>query len=125
MNYSKQNALILKIIKNSKEHPSIDKVYKEVLKENNKVSLATIYRNTDKLYRENLIQKIVLPNKEERYDGNTEKHYHAVCVKCGKIIDVFIDYLEDIDAKVEEKLKIPVLDHDIIFKTVCKDCIEK
>lgn len=122
MNYSKQNTLILDVIKNNKTHPNVETIYKEVLKKNDKISLATVYRNLEKLYKSNLITKVVLPNKQERFDGNIEKHYHAVCKDCGEIIDIFIDYFDEIDKLTQEKTGIKIFDHDILFTTICSKC---
>lgn len=122
MNYSRQRELITRYVKSVTSHPPAEEVYNEVKKEEPNISLGTVYRNLCKLAYDGQILRIKMANTKDRFDGNTNHHYHAKCVKCGKIIDIFIDYLSYIDSDVEKKTDIKILSHDIIFNTICKDC---
>ena len=122
MRYSKQRDEILDYLKSVKTHPTADEVYSEVRKIDKNISLGTVYRNLDRLSKENLILRIEIANGKDRFDGDISSYYHAVCKKCGSIIDIFVDYFNDIDKIVEKEINCKVLSHDVIFNTICQEC---
>lgn len=61
-----------------------------------------------------------MPDNVDRFDKML-KHSHFVCIKCYKVIDVFSNYLENIDSIDNNK----VLDCEITFKGICSDCKER
>lgn len=122
MKFSKQREEILEYLRSVKTHPTAEEVYSEVRKIDNNISLGTVYRNLDRLSKENLILRIEIANGKDRFDGDTSTHYHAVCKECGRIVDIFIDYFEEIDKIVEKNIDCKVLSHNIIFNTICKNC---
>ena len=89
MRKSKQRDLIIDIIKGRKDHPTADMIYSSAREENPNISLGTVYRNLKLLVDEKLI--ITLETEDERlhYDGDTSRHSHFICNKCGTIIDLF------------------------------------
>lgn len=122
MNYSKQRETIFEYVKSVDTHPTADTVYSQVRKEDKNISLGTVYRNLDKLADEGMILRLKMANKKDRFDGNTSHHYHGICKKCGKIVDIFTDYYYNLDNDVKKKLNIDVLSHDIVFNVICSDC---
>ncbi|MCQ2450951.1 MAG: transcriptional repressor [Clostridia bacterium] len=85
--YSRQREAILKVLKNSKAHPSASFIYEEVRKEIPNISLGTVYRNLAELGKSGEILEISVGDGTERYDGDISPHIHFACRKCGKIID--------------------------------------
>lgn len=122
MKFSKQREEILDYLKSVKTHPTAEEVYSEVRKIDKNISLGTVYRNLDRLSKENLILRIEIANGKDRFDGDISSHYHAVCKKCGSIIDIFVDYFNYIDKIVEKEIKCKVFSHDVVFNTICKKC---
>lgn len=125
MNYSKQRELILNYLKSTVSHPTAEMVYNELRKECPNISLGTVYRNLEKLYLNGDIIKLNLSISKERFDGNTEKHFHGVCKDCGKIEDIFFPYDESLDKKIDSNSNFKVLSHDIIFSIRCLSCSKK
>lgn len=122
MNYSKQRELILNYLKKTTSHPTAEMVYNELRKDISNISLGTVYRNLEKLYLNGDIIKLNLSISKERFDGNTEKHFHGVCKQCGKIEDIFFAYNDEIDKKINKEYDFTVLSHDIIFNIICSNC---
>lgn len=122
MRFSKQREEILEYLKSVNTHPTAEDVYFEIRKIDSNISLGTVYRNLDKLTKENLILRIEVANGKDRFDGDISQHYHAICQKCGNIIDIFIDYFSDINKIVEKKIDCKVFSHNIIFNTICQNC---
>ena len=91
---------LLHILNKLRDHPTADMVYEEVVREYPGISKATVYRNLNPMAKLGQIQKVQIPNSEDRYDFNLEKHYHFRCRGCGKVFDMKLTYmaaLDDID----------------------------
>jgi Fur family transcriptional regulator, ferric uptake regulator len=86
---------ILEYLKSVKCHPDAKAVYWAIKKKIPTITLATVYRNLNKLFQQGKIQRIEI-NGEYRFDADTEFHQHCICKVCGKIFDVhnknFSDY---------------------------------
>ena len=120
MRMTKQKMTILDIINNYYAHLDALGVYKEARKMKPNISLATVYRNLNLLVEEGKIVRIK-KGLVDRYDAKRGRHDHFFCSKCGKIIDIY------------EEIVIPnnaykigrVLEYDINFTGICKDCIKE
>lgn len=71
-----QRINILKVISNE-GHISIEKIYKKVLKENQTISLATIYKNIEFLIKKEIIKELNIAGVK-LYEINKEIHYHII-----------------------------------------------
>jgi Fe2+ or Zn2+ uptake regulation protein len=54
----------------------------------------------------------------------TKHHYHFICDRCGKIIDIEVEYLDDINEIVQDRYRIQIYGHDIVFQGICARCRE-
>ena len=122
MKYSKQREIILNYVKSVKTHPTAETIYKAVRKEDNKISLGTVYRNLESLYQNGYIKRLKMANEKDRFDGNVSYHYHGICIKCGSLVDIFVDYYQDIDKYINEQTDLEIVSHDVIFNVICPDC---
>ncbi len=82
-----QRIAVCRIALGSKEHPSVEKIYKDVKKTHPTVSLATVYKTLHILKENQLIQELNMPRGETRFDPNTAPHVNLFCTRCGKIQD--------------------------------------
>lgn len=120
--YSRQRELIYKTVMENKVHPTAEFVYNYLKKDNPQLSLGTVYRNLQQLSDNGEISRLSIPNQPDRFDGIIEEHYHAVCEKCGKIYDIHINEMLEVDILVAEKTGLDITGHEIIFKTICPMC---
>jgi len=97
---SKQRDTILRVVKNSKDHPRADWVYDEVRREIPNISMGTVYRNLKTLAKSGDIRQLELADGTSRFDGNTDSHYHFRCEKCGHIFDLE----EPVDKSIGERV---------------------
>ncbi len=120
MRYSRQRELILENIKSRCDHPTADEIYLacRVLEPN--LSLGTVYRNLKQLADEGVIVTLETEDKKIRYDGDILRHSHFICVKCGKIIDLFKP------AKTPEEISelgLKVTGEKCIYYGRCNKCV--
>jgi Fur family ferric uptake transcriptional regulator len=68
-------------------HLSAEEVHQRLLKAQERVSLATVYRTLRLLSSMGLLQELELPEGGRRFElaGDTHRdHHHLVCVRCGR-----------------------------------------
>lgn len=122
---TKQLSIILDTIKTMSRHFTAEEVYLEVKKENTGLGQATVFRNINKMAQEGILLKIEVPGGASRYELSAPKHYHAKCIKCGRLFDVEMDYIPDLENKVKDPHGFQFSGHDIIFTGICSSCREK
>ena len=79
---------ILRVLKETTEHPTADWVYQKLRPTIPDLSLGTVYRNLARFKEEGTIISVGTVNGQERYDAYTVPHTHFVCRNCGKVIDL-------------------------------------
>lgn len=117
-----QKELVLNAVTKMHRHVTADEVYDYIKKDYPSIGKGTVYRNLSILADEAKIRKVEIPGGADRYDFTLARHYHVRCVECGKIFDVNLNEVKEIDAFMHEEHDIRLLDYDIIFKGICKDC---
>ena len=95
--HSRQRELIKSFLETRKDHPTADTVYRNVRNQNPRISLGTVYRNLTLLAEEGEIRRLNVGDGVDRFDGDVSPHYHFVCQKCGQVLDLQIDGMEEID----------------------------
>jgi Fur family peroxide stress response transcriptional regulator len=83
-----QRIAICRFALSSREHPSVQRIHKEVKEIHPTVSLATVYKTLQILTEIGLIQELDFPKSQARFDSYVEPHVNLVCLRCGKIRDV-------------------------------------
>lgn len=66
----------------------------------------------------------------KRYEFSTEdkdghRHHHLICVKCGKIIEMNEDLLEDLEERVTDTYDFTITDHELKIFGKCRECALK
>ncbi len=122
-----RKAIVETIIEHQGEHLSPEEIYDYVKIKNPEIGLATVYRTLQILVDLDFLSVLNLNDGFARYELNvTDKsghhHHHLICVQCGKIIEVFGDYLVELEEKIETEYKFKINDHKLKFFGVCEDC---
>jgi Fur family peroxide stress response transcriptional regulator len=115
-----QRRVILGNLASREDHPTADQIYNSIRHEVRGISRTTVYRVLDAFARIGLIQKISNPDAKSRFDANTERHHHAICSKCGKIMD--IHERDKFTLSKAELYGFVVKDYSINFVGVCNEC---
>lgn len=123
MNYSKQREIVLNTLKENVVHPSAEYIYHALKKKNPKISLATVYRNLNKLAELGKVKKIEGLETSDHFDHNTHEHNHFICIKCGRIYDVPSHIAPKIIENTEKEMGFKVIQYEIALKGICKDCL--
>jgi len=109
--------------RNMKNHPTVEMIHEELLKDIPTISLTTVYNTLNTLLEKGLVSAVTITGTETRYDLETLSHHHFLCKNCGKIIDIVVT------CPFAEGRKRLGLGHRIeevhgYFKGICRDCIK-
>jgi Fur family peroxide stress response transcriptional regulator len=106
------------------DHPTADALYTLIREEYPNISLGTVYRNLNLLVELGEIQKLTCGDGADRFDADTSPHYHFVCKHCGKVSDLPLAPMDNINHMAQEHADGTVDSHTIYFYGICKDCFE-
>lgn len=117
-----------------RKHPeyegSADTIYSQLKEEGSDINLATVYRNLDRLCEEREIARVRLPESDEmwyRYtpkDRDCEHHLHLICRKCGKIIHLDCDFMQEIENHLAAEHGFALDCEASVLTGLCRECAE-
>ncbi len=122
--YSKQRTAITTFLKDRKDHPTAEVIYEGVRKEYPNISLGTVYRNLMLLSDLGEIQRVNVGDGSEHFDPDTSLHNHFVCRQCGRVLDLEMDGIEEVDRMASQSFGGKIEGHKIYFHGVCEDCLK-
>ncbi len=125
MKYSRQRESIKEFLAGRTDHPTADTVYMNIRKLYPNISLGTVYRNLSLLVSIGEISRISGMDGAERFDPNTEPHYHFVCRECGCVQDIPLKPLKNLDRMAEEAFDGDIEGHTTLFFGTCMECQKK
>jgi Fe2+ or Zn2+ uptake regulation protein len=83
-----QRLKILNYLEETDAHPTVDMIFKDLVKEIPTISRTTVYNTLDMLCKAGLVTYINITGTEVRYDAITGRHHHFLCEKCKRIFDM-------------------------------------
>ena len=119
---SKKRDRVLDLLKNTTIHPTADWIYKQLKKEFPDLSMGTVYRNLNIMIEEGLVKKIDSGSTFDRFEANITPHYHFICEKCVKIIDLKMPIDDSLNEKVNKTNQYKAHFHKIEFFGQCEEC---
>jgi Fe2+ or Zn2+ uptake regulation protein len=84
---TRQRAVVLEVVQAGHHHPTAAEVFDAARRKMPGISFATVYNSLRFLRDEGLIHEINFGNGASRYDRETNRHDHAICSQCGKLVD--------------------------------------
>ena len=102
LKYSRQREAIKSFLMTRKDHPTADVVYHSLRADFPNISLGTVYRNLSLLEEIDEIIKISTGVGPDHYDYNTAPHYHFICRSCGRVMDIDLDFADELMTQVQE-----------------------
>lgn len=84
---TRQRSLVLEVVCREGVHPTAAEVFDEARKQMPGISFATVYNSLRYLKDAGMVREITFGNNASRYDSETDRHDHAICSSCGKLVD--------------------------------------
>ena len=120
-----QKKLVLDTVSKLHNHPTAEDVYEQLHAHHPNISKATVYRNLKQMSEEGKLKRIESVNQADHYDHQCHDHYHVQCTCCNRVYDVDMDYMDDLNKKITGANGFQIQNHDIVFKGICPECIDK
>ena len=117
-----QRDLILEAVKELHCHATADDVYDLIVTKHPNISRGTVYRNLKLLSDIGEIRKVEITSGADRFDHECHAHYHARCIKCNKVFNVEMDFIDDLQKNIKDTHGFEFTGHDLIFKGICLEC---
>lgn len=107
-------------LRHKKNHPTVDNIYLELVKEIPTLSKTTVY-NTLNLFKEKGITRVLsIDGTETRYDDNICEHGHFKCIECGNIYDFALN----INSNEDDLDGYEIYQRDFYYLGICSKCKE-
>ena len=117
-----QRQAVLDVLRASHDHPTAQDVFDRVRAASPGIGAATVYRALNLLVEQGFALELELGDTAARYDANTSRHDHVVCVRCGAAADVDASLPAGLAESVAEVTGFTVTGHDLRFRGHCPTC---
>lgn len=122
MRMTSQRLAILEELRKVRIHPTAEELHCIIKRRLPTISLATVYRNLEELSQRGAIVKLACGGEQRRFDGFPDEHYHARCLRCGKVEDLPLKPLEAIRSAGKRIKGFSVTGHSLEYVGTCVDC---
>ena len=119
---------ILELLQSNPEsHLTAEEIHGRLIKKEETIGLATIYRVLTQLEIAGLIQKNHFDETQSTYEIKKQHHDHLICTSCGKIVEFVNDDLERLQEKISDTYQFKLNSHVMTLFGVCKNgnCAQK
>src|SRR5919198_3240772 len=115
---------VLNVVKGACDHPTASEVYEAVRVTRPRMGLASVYRILHMLVGQGWIKEIRHNDETCRYDARIDRHDHAVCTTCGKLIDVpvGISISQEILESAAKDANIALISYELLIYGICSAC---
>jgi len=117
-----QRVAILRAVGSSGSHPDADAVYRHVSRVHPHISRDTVYRTLSMMEEKGIIGSVLSVGNSKRYDPNTERHHHLVCIRCKKIVDFAAEEFDRLDPPPAMTEGFKVFRTTVQVEGVCDKC---
>jgi Fe2+ or Zn2+ uptake regulation protein len=124
-----QRIAIVRQFADDESHPTAQDLFERLRPAFPSMSFATVYNTLDALARARLAGIVRLPGKRgdaARFDPNTSAHHHAVCDRCGAVLDIAAGTLQPSPAAVRKLRRsapgFSVHAVERIYRGLCAEC---
>jgi Fur family transcriptional regulator, peroxide stress response regulator len=84
---TRQRQVVLDAIQSGEHHPTAAEIFDAARAKMPGISFATVYNSLRYLKDAGFVQEITFGNGASRYDREIDRHDHAICSQCGKLVD--------------------------------------
>ena len=121
---TKQREVVLQVIRDAREHLTANEVFLSFNDMLPSISLATVYNSLRYLKDSGHIAEIQFGNGASRFDRMTHRHDHAICTKCGKLVDIEMEHPEELLKKAAKYSKFKPESLEFTLRGVCPECVK-
>lgn len=105
------------------DHLSAEDLHCELLKQDEKISLSTVYRSVKLMTRMGILRELELAEGHKHYELNQsqEHHHHLVCVQCNKTVEFEDVSINQHSIEQCQKQGFELIDCQLTITTICPE----
>src|ERR1700757_750794 len=116
---TKQKQVVMQIFHDAESPLTVHEVLVRGQKKLSSLSLATVYREINRLCEADELRTVMIPGDPVRYEAHKHHHHHFKCTECKKVYEIE-GCPQELKGLVPAGFK-PV-SHDLTFYGLCKTC---
>ena len=117
-----QREAVYEVIRGRDDHPTAGDIFEAARKLLPGISYATVYNSLRYLKEAGLVHEISFGDSASRYDGVMERHDHAICNECGKLVDLDMPEAAKLMPAAAQKSRFRPQSVHFTLRGVCPDC---
>jgi Fur family ferric uptake transcriptional regulator/Fur family peroxide stress response transcriptional regulator len=119
---TKQRESVLRVIRGSDKHLTANEVFDDARRLLPGISFATVYNSLRYLKEEGLIGEIRFGMGAKLYDRKLTRHDHAICNKCGKLVDLELLLPDGLIEEATNRSKFEAVSIELTLRGLCPEC---
>jgi len=120
---TRQREVVLSVILESCEHLTANEVFSNAKAKLPSISFATVYNSLRYLKESGHIAEIQFGNGASRFDRMTKRHDHAICTKCGVLVDIEMEHPVELVKQAAAMSNFQPEFLEFTLRGVCPDCV--
>ncbi len=120
---TKQREVVLQVIRAAEHHLTANEVFAEAKNLLPTISFATVYNSLRFLKEAGHIAEIQFGfSGANRFDAKTNRHDHAICNRCGKLVDIDLEMPEELIKLAAKFSKFKPESLELTLRGLCPEC---
>ncbi|HLM60228.1 MAG TPA: transcriptional repressor [Pyrinomonadaceae bacterium] len=120
---TKQREVVLQVIRTAEHHLTANEVFEEAKRRLPTISFATVYNSLRYLKEAGHISEIQFGfSGANRFDAKTNRHDHAICNRCGKLVDMDLEMPEELIELAAKFSKFKPESLELTLRGLCPEC---
>jgi Fur family transcriptional regulator, peroxide stress response regulator len=117
-----QRQVVLRVVNESHHHPTASQVFEQARSLLPTISYATVYNSLRFLKQAGLVREISFGNAASRYDRETDRHDHAICSRCGTLVDFDMSEAADLMRRAARRTRFKAESIHLTLTGLCPEC---
>ena len=115
---------ILEEIYRRNDHFDAETLYNEMLRQQYRVSRATVYNTLELLLTCDLVSRLQFGKNQAQYEKSYgyKQHDHIICVDCKKVVEFCDPRIQQIQSMMGELLNFRITHHSLQMYGICGTC---
>lgn len=122
---TRQREVVLEVILDAPQHLTANEVFANAKAKLSSISFATVYNSLRYLKDAGHIAEIQFGNGASRFDRMTTRHDHAICTKCGTLVDIEIEHPTELLNRAAALSNFKPEFLEFTLRGICPSCLDE